>query len=104
MKWQSLKRKGDPIYVAKKAYGFVNLKSANRVVHTVGNVEVNIDTRRCVRFDNRWHPLHEIDEADLLFELGEVRRNYSPVKREDLDRPFILTWEKPGKPYPVFYE
>ena len=105
MSWQQNRNPGSPIYRAYRWLDKIHLKVMYRVIHNA--TSLGIDTKRCVRYQNRWYPLHEPEELAPFYISEEGAR--IPVvigdrlfSEADKKLPFVRTWECPGPYYQVF--
>src|SRR4051812_10643536 len=105
MNWQQFKDNGEPIYFMMRSGESYYVWRGRRVIHSV--VFSKFSTTRCVRYQSRWHPLHEPDELKTRYrnEDGTYSRVFlggKPLNNTDEKLPFVRIWDEPGSHYPVF--
>jgi hypothetical protein len=104
--WQQLRNPGKPIYEVDKEGTWLNVREVKRVLHH-SIPAIKVDATRCVRFRNRWHPLHEPEEWIPFLkkcdnEGTEVFFRYPLARKDAVALPFVLSWEESGLFYEVF--
>jgi hypothetical protein len=103
--WQQFKSTGQPIYEMNDVGPNFLLTRISRVIRHASSIELG--TKRCVRFANRWQPLHEPEELRVRYPGPDgkpkpVLLNWEPFTKTSLRLPFIRRWDLPGNFYQVF--
>jgi hypothetical protein len=106
VKWQTHKDRGEYICLVEKKGIWLTANRIQRVVHH-STSEIRLRATRCVRYKNRWHPLHEASEwVDFLkskkTEGVTIILSYPITRSKKGALPFLLDWDEPGTHYEVF--